>query len=60
MVHVRGADVLMLLARTDPDRSKGHRGLSLFIVPKRRGDGHGFELTQDDGGKMGLLGVLSG
>jgi (2S)-methylsuccinyl-CoA dehydrogenase len=42
----------MLLARTDPDRSKGHRGLSLFIVPKRRGDGHGFELTQDDGGKM--------
>jgi (2S)-methylsuccinyl-CoA dehydrogenase len=40
------ADVLMLLARTDPDKSKGHRGLSLFIVPKERGDGHGFELTQ--------------
>ena len=33
------ADVLMLLARTDPDRSKTHRGLSLFIVPEaaRRG-----------------------
>ncbi|HVF74181.1 MAG TPA: acyl-CoA dehydrogenase family protein [Acidimicrobiales bacterium] len=46
------ADVLMLLARTDPDRSKGHRGLSLFIVPKERGDGHGFELTQPEGGKM--------
>ena len=47
------ADVLMLLARTDPDRSKGHRGLSLFIVPKPRGDGHGFEFTQPpigDGG----------
>src|SRR5687768_2746779 len=41
------ADVLMLLARTDPDRSKGHRGLSLFVVPKERGDGHGFELTQE-------------
>jgi (2S)-methylsuccinyl-CoA dehydrogenase len=41
------ADVLMLLARTDPDRSKGHRGLSLFVVPKPRGDGHGFELTQE-------------
>ena len=41
------ADVLMLLARTDPDRSKTHRGLSLFIVPKPRGDGHGFEFTQD-------------
>ena len=40
------ADVLMLLARTDPDRGKTHRGLSLFIVPKPRGDGHGFEFTQ--------------
>ncbi|MGH8988560.1 MAG: acyl-CoA dehydrogenase family protein, partial [Acidimicrobiales bacterium] len=28
------ADLLMLLARTDPDRSKGHRGLSLFVVDK--------------------------
>ena len=49
------ADVLMLLARTDPDRSIGHRGLSMFIVPKERGDGHGFESTQDNafgGGKM--------
>ena len=47
------ADVLMLLARTDPDKSKAHRGLSLFIVPKPRGDGHGFEFTQDGtGGKM--------
>ncbi len=41
------ADVLMLLARTDPDRSKGHRGLSIFIVPKERGDGHGFTLGQE-------------
>src|SRR5438874_6579872 len=40
------ANVLMLLARTDPDRSKTHRGLSMFIVPKERGDGHGFELVQ--------------
>ena len=47
------ADVLMLLARTDPDKSKAHRGLSLFIVPKPRGDGHGFEFTQEGtGGKM--------
>jgi (2S)-methylsuccinyl-CoA dehydrogenase len=46
------ADVLLLLARTDPDRSKKHRGLSLFIVPKPRGEGHGFEFTQDTGGKM--------
>ncbi len=42
-------DVLMLLARTDPDRSLAHRGLSMFIVPKPRGDGHGFDLVQDAG-----------
>jgi (2S)-methylsuccinyl-CoA dehydrogenase len=46
------ADVMMLLARTDPDRSKGHRGLSLFVVPKERGAGHGFALTQPEGGTM--------
>jgi (2S)-methylsuccinyl-CoA dehydrogenase len=46
------ADVLMLLARTDPDRSKTHRGLSLFIVPKPRGDGHGFVLEDGKGGKL--------
>ncbi|HYI61657.1 MAG TPA: acyl-CoA dehydrogenase family protein [Acidimicrobiales bacterium] len=43
------ADVLLLLARTDPDRSKGHRGLSMFIAPKPRGDGHGFEIAQEAG-----------
>jgi (2S)-methylsuccinyl-CoA dehydrogenase len=41
------ADALTLLARTDPDRSLKHRGLSLFIVPKPRGDSHGFVLSQD-------------
>ena len=46
------ANVLMLLARTDPDRKKAHRGLSLFIVPKPIGDAHGFVFTQDGGGRM--------
>ncbi|NNN19153.1 MAG: acyl-CoA/acyl-ACP dehydrogenase [Acidimicrobiaceae bacterium] len=41
------ADVLMLLARTDPDRSKAHKGLSLFIVEKPRGDGKGFLFNQN-------------
>jgi (2S)-methylsuccinyl-CoA dehydrogenase len=41
------ADVLMLLARTDPDRSLAHRGLSMFVVEKPRGDGHGFVFSQD-------------
>jgi (2S)-methylsuccinyl-CoA dehydrogenase len=46
------ADILMLLARTDPDRAKAHRGLSMFIVPKDRADGHGFVLSQDAGGRL--------
>ena len=46
------ADVLMLLARTDPDRSLAHRGISMFIVEKSRGDGKGFELTSESGGKL--------
>ena len=46
------ADVLMLLARTDPDRSAGHRGLSLFVVEKPRADGHSFSFDQDRGGHM--------
>ena len=46
------ADALTLLARTNPDRTEIHRGLSLFIVPKPRGDSHGFQLTQEAGGGM--------
>jgi (2S)-methylsuccinyl-CoA dehydrogenase len=50
------ADALALIARTDTDRSKGHRGLSLFVVPKERGDGHGFKLTQAPiGDRMGTM-----
>jgi (2S)-methylsuccinyl-CoA dehydrogenase len=50
------ADVLMLLARTDPDRSKAHRGLSLFIVPKPVAEGHGFQFTQDPvDGRIGKM-----
>lgn len=37
------ADVLMVLARTDPDPAKAHRGLSLFIVEKPPDYGHEFE-----------------
>ncbi|MGH9047365.1 MAG: acyl-CoA dehydrogenase family protein [Acidimicrobiales bacterium] len=50
------ADVLMLLARTDPDRSKAHRGLSMFIVEKPRADGDGFVLTQEGEGAGRLEG----
>jgi (2S)-methylsuccinyl-CoA dehydrogenase len=46
------ADVLMLLARTDPDRSAGHRGLSLFVVEKEAAPGHAFAFEQRGGGKV--------
>jgi (2S)-methylsuccinyl-CoA dehydrogenase len=47
------ANLLMLLARTDPDRSVGHRGLSLFVVDKEPATGHAFAFTQPDGsGRM--------
>ena len=36
------ADLLMLLARTDPDRDRTHRGLSLFVVEKEPSPGHSF------------------
>lgn len=46
------ADVLALLARTEPDPALGHRALSLFVLPKDRFDGHAFEQRQPDGGVL--------
>ena len=46
------ANVLALLARTDPDLKKGARGLSMFIVEKPSFDGHEFVATQPGGGKL--------
>jgi (2S)-methylsuccinyl-CoA dehydrogenase len=46
------ADVLMLLARTDPDRGARHRGLSVFVVDKDPAPGHEFAFTQEGGGTM--------
>ncbi|WP_419922447.1 acyl-CoA dehydrogenase family protein [Candidatus Poriferisodalis sp.] len=46
------ANVIMLLARTDTDRRKAHRGLSLFIVPKPQAEGHSFQFTDDRGGTI--------
>jgi (2S)-methylsuccinyl-CoA dehydrogenase len=46
------AELVMLLARTDPDRSAAHRGLSLFVVEKDAVPGHSFALEQDGGGKV--------
>ncbi len=56
------ANVLMLLARTDPDRSLAHRGLSLFLVEKPIGDSHGFLFSQepDPSGTGAVGGRLEG
>jgi (2S)-methylsuccinyl-CoA dehydrogenase len=46
------ANVLALLARTDPDPASGAKGLSLFIVPKEPARGHSFEQQQPGGGRL--------
>lgn len=46
------AEVIALLARTDPDTALGHKGLSLFIVEKDAFTGHEFEMIQPGGGKL--------
>jgi (2S)-methylsuccinyl-CoA dehydrogenase len=46
------ANILALLARTDPDPASGARGVSLFIVEKDPFDGHSFVQTQSGGGSI--------
>ncbi|AOE86781.1 acyl-CoA dehydrogenase family protein [Pseudomonas sp. TCU-HL1] len=46
------AGVLMVVTRTDPDRSLGHRGLSLLLAEKPSYDGHEFDYHQPGGGRL--------
>jgi (2S)-methylsuccinyl-CoA dehydrogenase len=46
------ADVLALLARTDPDPRSGAKGLSLFIAEKEPARGHAFSQRQPGGGAL--------
>lgn len=46
------AGLLMVVARTDPDRSAGHRGLSLFLVEKPSSEAHEFNHVQNGGGRL--------
>ena len=46
------ANVLLTLARTSPEPSLGHKGLSLFLVEKPSTNEHAFEVNQDAGGKL--------
>jgi (2S)-methylsuccinyl-CoA dehydrogenase len=46
------AGVLMVVTRTDPDKSLGHRGLSILLVEKPSFDGHEFDVLQPAGGRL--------
>lgn len=46
------AGVLMVVARTNPDRSAGHKGLSVLLVEKPSYEGHDFVFRQDGGGAL--------
>ncbi len=46
------AELLMILARTDPDLSVGARGLSLFVIEKPQFPGHEFSIAQPGGGTL--------
>ncbi len=56
ITHAARADVMTLLARTDPNTSD-YRGLSMFIAEKPRGaDGEPFPAKGMSGGEIGVLG----
>jgi (2S)-methylsuccinyl-CoA dehydrogenase len=46
------SEVLVVLARTNPDTSLGYKGLSLFLVKKPVYQGHSFTHSQEQGGTL--------
>lgn len=46
------AGVLMVVTRTDPDRSLGHKGLSVLLAEKPSFDTHEFDHVQPGGGRL--------
>lgn len=46
------AELLMVVTRTDPDKSLGYKGLSLLLVEKPSYDGHAFDFKQISGGRL--------
>ena len=46
------AGLLMVVARTDPDKAAGHRGLSVLLVEKPAYEGHEFNFVQERGGRL--------
>lgn len=46
------AELVMVLARTDPELSKRHKGMSIFIAEKPPFEGHEFSHDQEGGGHV--------
>ncbi|KQP17644.1 acyl-CoA dehydrogenase family protein [Pseudorhodoferax sp. Leaf267] len=46
------AGLLMVVARTDPDKAAGYKGLSILLVEKPSDDAHAFDFRQDGGGRL--------
>ena len=46
------SELIVTLARTNPDISLGHKGLSMFLIEKPAFSGHKFEHHQVQGGKL--------
>ena len=46
------AQVLFVIARTDPDRALGHKGLSALLVEKPSTEAHEFSFEQESGGRL--------
>ena len=46
------AELLLVLARTDPDPAAGHRGLTLFLLSKPATDAHSFDVEMPGGGRL--------
>ena len=46
------SELIVTLARTNPDISFGHKGLSMFLIEKPAFSGHKFEHHQVQGGKL--------
>jgi (2S)-methylsuccinyl-CoA dehydrogenase len=46
------AELIGLLARTEPDRALGHKGLGMFVVEKPAFAGHTFEHRPAGGGRL--------
>jgi (2S)-methylsuccinyl-CoA dehydrogenase len=56
ITHAARADMMTLLARTDPDEP-GYRGLSMFLAEKPRGtEAEPFPASGMSGGEIGVLG----